>query len=407
MERLRKKESGKITELPTEILNAVLSYLPCNDDLVNVSRLSRRFNILVEPVLYNTITLEMPKFAGTERWFNRDYRFCQLANTLEENPHVRQYIMKLQLLVSDNPARVNFNQQQQILNLVPALRELVLRNPPDCLQLHQLQRLESLCIEFYNPAARGLVNILEVKQNEPFEIVARYLWIRTLKRLCLKKLWCNRFPGACVFPKERRRTAAITDLVIMQCPGMLLSILLSILKSIKILTSFVFEGRISLPYIRCWEPLSQALKIHKNTLVELCIVDADSSLSRTPGDSGSMRDYTSLRRLAIPETYLQNQYDLDFYEMLPGSLETFQLQCYKNACRTGETRMESLAKYKFEFMPVLGSVFLWDVVGQNHDNIKSSTDKLTNLFEDVGVRFSWVTGRSFSETPFGMESRLP
>ena len=407
MERLRKKESGKITALPTEILNAILSCLPCDNDLVNFSRVSHRFNMLVEPVLYNTVTLEMPKLAGTERWFKRDYRFYQLANALEENPHVRRYIMKLQLLVSDDPARVNFNQQQQILTLVPALRELVLRHPPDCLQLHQLQHLESLCIEFYNPAASGLVNILQVKRHEPYEIVARYLWIRTLKRLCLKKLWWNRHSGACVFPKEKRRTAAITDLVIMQCPEMLHSILLSMLNSIEILTRFVFEGRISIPFMRCWEPLSQALKIHKNTLVELCIVDAHSSLSRTPGDSGSMRDYTSLRRLAIPATYLPNHYDLDFYKVLPSSLETFQLQCYRSAYRAGETRMESLAKHKFEYMPVLGSVCLWDFTGQNHGSLKPSIDKLTNLFEDVGVRFSWVAGRTFSETPFGMESPLP
>ena len=405
MERLRKKQSDKTAALPTEILNAILSYLSCDNDLVNLSQVSHRFNTVIEPILYRTITLEMPKTGGTERWFDRDYRFRQLANTLVENPHVRRYIVKLQLLVFDDPVRVHSNRQQQILTLVPSLRELVLRHPPDSLQLHTLEHLESLCIDFYEPLTSGLVNFLEVKRHEPLEMLARILWIRTLKRLCLKKLWWHHYPKACLFPEERQRTAAITDLAIMQCPKVL-DILPFILNSIKVLKKLVVEGRnlLYVPLTGSGEPLRQILSIHKNTLVELCIVDIDGYRIRMPGVFERLRDYTSLRRLAIPAIFLPYDYDQDFYKMLPGSLETCQLQCDRYAYRAEETRMESLAKYKFEFMPVLRSVCLWESMDQNHDNIESFIDRLTNRFEDVGVTFSWITGRSFSETPLGMES---
>ena len=53
------EEETTIANLPVELLSAILSYLACNDHLVQVALVSKRFKDVIEEFLYRSVVLNV------------------------------------------------------------------------------------------------------------------------------------------------------------------------------------------------------------------------------------------------------------------------------------------------------------------------------------------------------------
>ena len=153
-----------LTELPNEILSSICSYLP-KSTCYHVALVSRRLKEVVEPQLYHTISQEH---------LNVD-SLNTLLSTLKARPTLCAHVSNLRMGTGSLiPEYRNSERQEELLTLVPGLRELELIPPMNNLQVQDSIHLRALKLD-YTAAyiCYCKQNIPQQSQIDPLEIMAK------------------------------------------------------------------------------------------------------------------------------------------------------------------------------------------------------------------------------------------
>lgn len=148
---IRGQEETSITDLPTKILNEIVSHLPQNSYLIQIALVSKLFKDLVEPFLYRSISLTLSCSWNTAKGLTTDHRdrcFVRLVENLTRYPYLRQFVVTFRLLVVHHSFLKTFNDHDQLITLLPSLKELTVNPPPPHLSLPTFKRLEILNFDF-------------------------------------------------------------------------------------------------------------------------------------------------------------------------------------------------------------------------------------------------------------------
>lgn len=335
-------------------------------------------------------------------------RFFRLVEHLTQSPHLCRFVVELRLSVFYFSNDIAFNDHNQLITLLPSLKELRLTTPPPHLSLPIFKQLKTLRFDFLQYSKQYKPEISDLERVDPLEIVARHFWIPTLQNLEISAIRLHRGRRSRLFPKQRYRTSPITNLRVMRCNYDDLDILPDILLSVRALKRFTLESRVSaseddLPdnYISPdW--FARTLQPHESTLVDLAIAGSDAAFFLRMPLFGSFTSFINLTRLAIPETFLVQRHSFTLHEWLPPSLEVLQLQiplgCNRDLDEEQPLRfekMEHLAENKLACLPALKCVIWWIQYHedqninylQNDEERISRFDQLTHSFEEVGVKF--------------------
>ncbi|MCJ1411550.1 hypothetical protein MMC19_005640 [Ptychographa xylographoides] len=417
------------SQIPTEILGDILSYISNNSQLAQIALVSRRFRDLVQPLLYRSINLQLrcPVSSRHERDDAQKtgnlHLFFGLVDTFTKNPHLRSCVTKLHLSASHHPYDVAFSGHAQLISILPALRDVSLTPPPIDLDLSTCTQLESLSLNFseYSGQYGNEPEDSEEKVN-PFEVIARHMWIPTLRRLHLDTIWPDPDPASQHLSPLMYGTSPITELSLRHGHSVNARIFPDLLYSIKALKSFVFESdnpwydedieahRVSPAF------LGQALHPHSQTLVELIVAGHDVIGFRGQSLMDNLKSFPSLKRLGIPEVFLVSPEGRTIHDCLPPHLEELQLEYILAAHQwTADEqlrcfgRMDDLADSKHVCFPRLTLVRFWiqDIAylkKQNpsfHRLVELHLGRLPGRFEEVGVDFDWFSSLYLPETMIG------
>ena len=305
-----------------------------------------------------------------------------------------------------------------MVDLMPHLRDLSITAPEIDVKLSSLPQLESLHLDFSKAqCALGDELIKSTKAVAPHFMLPSLGYLQ-LHGLTLDQdgLELNQ-----LFPKERYRRSPITTLRVMECSDASLDMLSTILLSINALKRLTLE--VYLPdfdsrTLRELTPntIDEAIRPHLSTLTELIIVgrwtadDLDEMMFFKSSIFETLFAYNKIKRLGIPEPYLAHEDSLTFHEWLPPQIEELQLQYQIGFDATDATdelmhaikRMERLAENKNVCLPALRRVIWWTLDSEDEaESDEAGMDRLTGIFEDVGVRFDWLSTFEYSSTPFG------
>lgn len=427
---LRTQEGTIITNLPTEVLGAIVSFLPRNPHLVQVALVSKRFKDVVEPFLYRSISLNvipLDKEEGYQRRRPDDLdRFYWLVETLTQTPHLCRFVVALCLSVIYGRWSQDFNDHHQLITLLPSLKELTLSPPPPRLILPTSNRLQILRFDLHDYFQQYGGDNPELHLVDPLELVAQQFWIPTLRSLRFRTIKLHRGRRGHLFPRERYRTSPITDLGILRCNDEDLDLLTDILLSVGCLKRFTLEiyappwaERLITDGISPDWP-AQALQPHQSTLVDLVIARSDPAAFLRAPLFGSLASYINLKRLDIPETFLVQRNGFTFHEWLPPSLEILQLQfpLQHNEDLDEELplrfeRLEHLAENKLACLPALTRVIWWNHYYHHRDGsylnddqqLIDRMDRLVGKFKEVGVKLELRSTSSFAGMPLGKDNQ--
>jgi hypothetical protein len=425
MAHLRTQRETTITDLPTEILNTIVSFLPRDTHLVQIALVSKQFKDSAERFLYRSIYLCLDCDRDDDTCI-LDRCFFRLVETLTRNSNRRRFVVALHLQVLLINLSV-FSHHDQLLTLLPSLKELTVHPPPPHLSLQGSKRLETLCFIFCFYAAQYDEDMPEQDRVDPLEIVARHFWIPTLRFLQLDDMYLHRVRRGHLFPEARYRTSSITDLRLWSCRKDNLDILPDILLSVKRLERLIVETEWS-----SWNHFpaesitpdwfARTLQPHQSTLVDLVIAGRNDRRVLRKLLIGSLAGYINLKRLGIPESSLVQSTDVTIHERLPPSLEVQQLQFSEQstwdvdsevALQFEYERMEHLAEHKLACLPALTRVIWWYepyfVSDGAHLNTRGEPgerwNQLASKFNEVGVKFEFSGGVCFDWTILGKDTQ--
>ncbi|MCJ1228910.1 hypothetical protein MMC12_005574 [Toensbergia leucococca] len=424
----RSQQSSPFLKVPDEILVAIfnkLSKLSCSrGPLIDIALVSKRFKNVIEQILYRDIWIDV--FMPTERMEDDPpqpgdlKQFNGLVETLTQYTYLQSYVRTLRLEELNHfPDTLLFQDHNQLLNLIPGVRKLFL-NPPLHLVFPTFTRLESVSLDCWEPALDWAFRALEGRINL-VAMVRQLLWIPTLQQLRLDHIYLDQEGVSDPWPKDRCRTSSVTTLRIetnysTDEIGMLPDVLLSI----KALKRFTLTTPVRKSSDTTWDILSpqsiaQTLHPHVHTLVKLTITSDDETPSTKMSLMNMLPQYSSLRELGIPESFLAHPNDPTFHEYLPPQLEELQLQYAWNfkgsSDKTGPLqfkRMMRLAENKNKCCPALRLVIWWVNYKESDESDRTSEDEkrwkhFASVFERVGVQFHWLFEPEFPDTPFGHE----
>ncbi len=444
-------EKRKLEDLPNELLTEILSNIPHQSQLAKVALQSKRFRALVEPLLYRDINLDIRCTA--EELHNTGIvnghldpmvpsyeRFDRLIHNVGERQNLGKRVLTLSLKV-DHRLWYQNNQNRarhlRLLQQLPQLRALSLSPPPFPLVIPDRNRaLTSLRLDFSHATNRYRgINGWE-HYTIPLEIVAKQLWLPGLRKLHVDETrYAEHFEyrhHRHHFPEEKCRSSSITDLRFLGC-SMAMDpcehLMAAFLRSIKCLKRFVIE--ISSPH---WgvtrEPGSNVfghgLWQHRDTVEELAV-----AMSQAPymmkWRLGSFTRWSNLRRLAVPGFMIPTKKDL--HEILPPSLEAFQIEhpfapvrlleeevrsnpllaswnaIYNSTAevtqRNSLAALQRLADNKGSSMPRLRHVVWWWQEPPGCEPDDPALLDLASAFEMSPIKFEFVSGLDFKDTPFG------
>lgn len=236
-------------------------------------------------------------------------------------------------------------------------------------------------------------------------------------------------------------TSMINDLCFVDCSPYELGLLPEILVMIWALRIFVLET--NCPWAvsdEKWayrhkiapKDLDKALESHSKTLEEMAIAFSDGASFLT-GTAISLKGYSNLKKLAIPEPFLAGVDGASLLATLPYQLEELQLQYpaifileesddpspgpwlplhlkrdYHHSLDAQASRLHQLAYSQNALLPQLKQVIWWqqfqegiDLEIENFEKLLYTFQSLWARFDSVGVKFAWVSCSSFGETPFG------
>ncbi|KAL9121189.1 MAG: hypothetical protein Q9187_002250 [Circinaria calcarea] len=392
-----------ITELPNELLTEIFSYLPLQPYVARVTRVSRCFRAIAEPLLYHTISTD---------WYSQNYihekKFRSVFRVLSRNPSLCSHVAVLHVKMW-NLVALGCTDATEFVKLFPSLHELALDDAASDFRLPSLGRLVSLRISFdfwaASPTARH-------EQSHELGALAHVFSIPTLRKLQIDLISLDLdelgLSKDC-FPRRCHRTSLVTDLHLIYWEEVHMRVLPEMLLLAKHLKRIVLDIQGEEEPAGCFAtPLAvidAALQPHASTLEEISITSTGGLIFPPPSLIGDFRRYTNLKRLGIPESLLVQHGDLIFRNSLPCQLEEIQLQYNISILSTPNnvdlsswwTRMNALAKDKHACFPALKFVACWDrrftdeyMVTRKEGGLLDEMENLVCAFKDVGVRFSCV-----------------
>lgn len=429
--------TGMHPSLPTELVDKILSHVPLKADLKRCASVSKNFRAVAERYLYHSIHLELWRPKG-----DPGMGIDLLLNTLGQNPHVIPLIKKLHLRVLDYlwyglPLQSG-GEVFGLIQMLSSLQELSL-NPPIPYNsrvklLPTSPTLTSIRLDFlYNESA-----FWQSSRNPSKIDLTEYLFLARLRKLQIRRvpfaprLHAHNFAPAAVGP--RYGTSRLEEIRFIDCYPSTMGILPGLLRSIKRLKCFVLETnclwQVRLAVLKSQgisdhqispSALEQALHLHRKTLEELFVAFSDGASFLSDSAPHDLKNYTRLRRLAIPEPFLLPASDsASFHQLLPDQLEELQIQypmgfTEKHPDRDLPSlqfripRMEALVKYRVDHLPNLNRVVWWYqqcqscTVGEDSEGpIYDPVVELRSLcvsFKELGVKFEWISKPYFGSTP--------
>ena len=438
-------EKRKIEDLPNELLTEIISNIPHQSQLAKVALLSKRFRALVEPLLYRNIDLDIRCTAEElrdtgivnghlDQMAPSFERFDRLIHTVGQRQNLGKKVLTLSLKINHRLWYQNLAPHFRLLQQLPQLRALSLSPPPFPLVIPDLNcALTSVRLDFSHATNhyRG-INGWE-HYTIPLGIVAKQLWLPGLRKLQVDEMhYVEHFEYRHHFPGEKFGSSSITDLRLLGCSMAMdpyEDLMAAILRSIKCLKRFVIE--ISSPH---WgvtrapgsNVFEHGLWQHKDTLEELAV-----AMSQAPymmkWALGPFTQWSSLRRLAVPGFMIPTTADL--HEILPPSLEAFQIEhpfapihlleeefrsspllaswnaIYNSTAeatqRNSLATLHRLADNKGSSMPRLRHVVWWWQEPPGCEPDDPALLDLASAFEMTPIKFEFVSGLYFKDTPFG------
>lgn len=429
--------TGMVGSLPIELIDNILSYLPLKADLKRCASVSKRFRPVAERYLYYSIYLVLRRPKGDPR-NGTDI----LLRTLRENPRLIPLVKKLQLEVLDYlwyglPIQSG-GELYCLIQMLSSLQDLSL-NPP----IPYNSRVKVLPISPVLSSMR-----LDLLYNEsafwqssrsPNKIdLTEYLCLARLRKLQIShvsftpRIHAHNFAPNTV--GSRHGTSRLEELRFIDCCPSTLGILPGLLRSIRQLRRFVLETnfpwQVRLAVLKRQGTLDhqispsafgQALHPHCKTLEELFVAFSDGASFLLDSGVQDLKDYTRLKRLAIPEPFLlPHSASQTFHQLLPDQLEELQIQYpmgftdkHPDRDLPGPqfrlSRIKALAKYRIDHLPNLNHIVWWyqqcgscAVGDDNEAPIYDPVDDLRSLcvsLRDLGVKFEWISKPYFGSTP--------
>ncbi|MCJ1485832.1 hypothetical protein MMC06_006007 [Schaereria dolodes] len=409
--------------LPNEILSSIFSLLPQDSDLNHIALVSHRLRDLVEPFIYERVTLSLCLRARDWHYvLSESARVSRFLQNLRLYPRLGRHVHILNLEVCPHRA-VYLHDHKELLSLLVELKELHLYDSPTCLKNVTIPRLEHLGVSIAENAEAGPFRCPdsdEVNVNL-LELVADHFWIPSLRYLRIHDILFQPEELNQPFPERSYRTSPIVELCITEFDTEDMRALPNILLSIKTLKKFSLETK-SMRHLES-DDLSiflsthlPALQAHADTMNELIISCNICPSDRATVPMNSFASFRSLKKLGIPEIFLTSHSNTSttLHERLPPSLEVLQLQYSPlfSARFTGrEMRhrhksLKKLAANKSTFLPALKRIIYWDHKGQTERMFFRSSeayawamDPIVRMFEEVGVKFECVFAYRLEETP--------
>ena len=429
--------TGIYQSLPTELVDKILSYLPLKADLKRCATVSKTFRGEAERYLYRSIHLELWRPKG-----DPGMGIKLLLSTLEKHPHLIPLVKKLNLKVVDYlwyglPLQSG-GELYCLIEMLSSLQELSL-NPPipynDRVKLLPTSHtFTSMRLDFlYNESTFWQSSRKPSKTD-----LTEYLFIARLRKLQIRRvalaprLHAHSFTPVALGP--RYGTSRLEELRFIDCYPSTLGILPGLLRAIRRLRRFALETncpwQVRLAVLKSGGVLDhqispsafeQALHPHCKTLEELFIAFSDGASFLSDSILHDLTDYTSLKRLAIPEPFLLSAPNsASFHQLLPDQLEELQIQYpmgftekHPERDLTGPqyriARTEALAKYRVDHLPKLNHIVWWyqqcqscavadDGEGPMYDPVVELRS-LCVSFRELGVKFEWTSKPYFGSTP--------
>lgn len=423
--------------LPTELLDKIFSYILLKADLKRCALVSKTYCAIAERYLYHSIYLELWRPRG-----DPGMGIDTLLRTLKNHPHLIPLVKKLQLKVLDYlwyglPLQSE-GEIYCLIQMLSSLQELSL-NPPIPYNsrvkvLPTSPTLTSMKLDFFYSKSTFWQSSRKPTRTD----LTEYLLKAGLRKLQIRhvsfapQIHVHDFAPAAI--GLRHGTSRLEELRFIDCCPSTLGILPGILRSVRHLKRFVLE-------INCpWQvrlaafkrhgvlghqispsAFGHAMHPHCETLEELFVAFSDGASFLSDSIMQDLKDYTSLKRLAIPEPFLLLAFDSPtFHQSLPDQLEKLQIQYpmgFTDKLPDRDlpgpqfriSRMEALAEYRIDHLPNLKHVVWWYqqcqscVVGD--DNERPTYDPVVDLrglcvsFKDHGVKFEWISNPYFGDTP--------
>lgn len=415
-----------MTLLPAEVLLQIFSYFHDQSHLVKLTRVSKRFNALVERLLYHHISLdirysakEFDKFSHTT--IPSFLPFDRLIEHLSVRQDLGKCVLALDLRVHRRLWYMPFATHSFLLEQLPGLQALSLSPPPLDLNIPCSDwSVKSLRLDFGHVTDHYIGAGDWWHIGVPLQIIARYLHLAKVRKIQVEKaFFTSQFDNA---GHLSTGSSSVDDIRFLNCCVRKSDrVLASFIRSIRSLKRFVVEFS-SLKYHAA--PLGRdtcrfnsALSGHQETVEEL-VVATSGEVAPIHWSLGPFTQWGCLKRLAVPSYMVVDGFPRrqKLHEILPPLLEELQIENpaahnYRLLTRINLEDMRLLALTKNDYVHRLNTVIWWNQVPEksslDYDTDISPDGPLARLiriffsFEEVGVKFVWVTETFFKDTPFG------
>lgn len=400
-----------LIDIPIDILSIIFTHLP-REDLTQAMLVCRVFRDIVEPLLYRSISLQSSSLSDGEsvvHGVNHSTQLTGLLIILSAQPHLGRHVASLNIEVL-----MSSSDQSNLLGLLPHLQELSLSPPSTRLNITGHLLLKYVRLDFGD-------DVTEVGQQQ---LISRNFWTPALRTLQIEWMDLVRQEG-CLFPVETYRTSPIFDLRlhVASFEDYSAEILSDILLSIKSLKRFTLDTEIDAVIshvINNWLSLDDillALLPHADTLEYVSIAASDGSFLCRTLPSCSLMNFSSLKRLGMPESYLEYCRGSSAELVLPPAPEELQLQyqvCFNQGqeWRPHHENLNTLAGMKRTRLGALKLVVWWVQMseawyGSWKPRFTPQIEALVCKSREVGVLFYSVNEPYFKDTPFGSELSNP
>ncbi|MCJ1437995.1 hypothetical protein MMC27_007382 [Xylographa pallens] len=423
-------------KLSNEVLMLIFSFLPRNNELVNIALVSTRFRDCVEPFLYQTINVLIPCTTSASEPFNlmmhytvdSDRRSLSATTQILGNgSHLIRYVTAIDISTCCCDQFESLSAQYDLLDLLPGLKELSLRPAGEELDMSQLKSLEVLrvgssvfeCIDHDACGQHNWVNL--------FDFLACHFWMPSLRYLEIETDMSSQYDGNNSLPEGGRGTSSITDLCIIQSDlisysDVAVSLLSHICQAAKALQRIIIQTEMHdrdapvgwFEWAGYLQSIELAIHPHWDFLTDLFIIGLFRP--HTEDIVLDLINCRSLIKLAIPSSYLVGSSDdsesFAAPKRLPGSLEQLQLQFDSDAtCEETGHSIGGLAASKQTCLPALRIVITWVHIKQDYNSGGHGTgcfacqrDRDTSDFKKVGINYQLIMQEGFSGTPLGRTS---
>ena len=439
--------------LPNELLLKILGYLSCNFRRASVSRVCHHFHELVDTFEMKSLDLNvtfpereildakksvrknlpmyklLQKFVHQQTlpthtsWLPPSYnRFRRLCQHLEQNPKMLMAIESVSLAVEDRSWYTSCVQHKRLLHSLPNLNHLTL-SPPPPMSLRWLERncrygprfLRSLRLDFL-PLMAPLyhLHVLEDINN----VIDHTRYWPGLHKLRIDGLKFVNVPFA------YKEMAFIRDLWCVGCREWEAAVTTTqLIKSSTGLIRYIFETDTDRSYHRPFLPqdpflLYNDLLIHRRTLRQLVIATSNLGVIDESWKLGSLKAFSQLEKVALPCSLMPApSLSKTDYGMLPPNIEELQIEHPVNGNPLvihSEDKLEMFQSCTGQIkarLPFLRRVIFWyqgDPVqmAERHGGIfdLSILERLRMVgktFEEVNIKFEWLSVSSFWDTPIG------